>query len=328
MHGCCIASRQVIALVAVIAGCCVNSAYAQPAFPARPVRLIVPFTPGAINDLIARLLAAKLADGWRQQVVVDNRPGAGTVIGTDLVAKASPDGHTLLLVSAAFAINPALYAKLPFDPVRDFAPITLIGAAPFVMVVTPNLPVRSVKELVALAKAKPGQLSYASTGIGATAHLVGEMLKTAAGIDLVHIPYKGFTPALTDVIAGQVQVTYGTYSTLAPHIQAGRVRALAVTSAKRSQTTPDLPTVAEAGYPQFNATAWWGLVAPAHVPAAVVQKVHANVEGLLSQPEMRERLAREGVDVAGSTPRQFGDFIRTEIQRWGVAVNQSGAKAE
>ena len=322
------AVRQAVAFVAVVAGCCAAAAHAQQPYPTRPVRLIVPFTPGAINDLIARLLAARLAESWRQQVVVDNRPGAGTVIGTDLVAKATPDGHTLLLVSAAFAINPTLYAKLPFDPVRDFAPVTLIGAAPFVMVAAPSLPVRSVKELVALAKSKPGQLSYASTGIGATAHLVGEMLKTAAGIDLVHIPYKGFAPALTDVIAGQVQVTYGTYSTLAPHMQAGRIRALAVTSAKRSQVAPELPTIAEAGYPKFNATAWWGVAAPARVPAEIVQKLQTDLLAIVRQPEMRERLTREGVDVAGDQPAQFAVFIREEIQRWGAAVKQSGAKPE
>ena len=322
------AVRQAVAFVAVVAGCCAAAAHAQQPYPTRPVRLIVPFTPGAINDLIARLLAARLAESWRQQVVVDNRPGAGTVIGTDLVAKATPDGHTLLLVSAAFAINPTLYAKLPFDPVHDFAPVTLIGAAPFVMVAAPSLPVRSVKELVALAKSKPGQLSYASTGIGATAHLVGEMLKTAAGIDLVHIPYKGFAPALTDVIAGQVQVTYGTYSTLAPHMQAGRIRALAVTSAKRSQVAPELPTIAEAGYPNFNATAWWGVAAPARVPAEIVQKLQTDLLAIVRQPEMRERLTREGVDVAGDQPAQFAVFIREEIQRWGAAVKQSGAKPE
>ena len=322
------AVRQAVAFVAVVAGCCAAAAHAQQPYPTRPVRLIVPFTPGAINDLIARLLAARLAESWRQQVVVDNRPGAGTVIGTDLVAKATPDGHTLLLVSAAFAINPTLYAKLPFDPVRDFAPVTLIGAAPFVMVAAPALPVRSVKELVALAKSKPGQLSYASTGIGATAHLVGEMLKTAAGIDLVHIPYKGFAPALTDVIAGQVQVTYGTYSTLAPHMQAGRIRALAVTSAKRSQVAPELPTIAEAGYPNFNATAWWGVAAPARVPAEIVQKLQTDLLAIVRQPEIRERQTREGVDVAGLGPAQFAVFIREEIQRWGAAVKQSGAMPE
>ena len=328
MHHQWIAGRHMIASVAVVAGCCAAAAHAQQPFPTRPVRLIVPFTPGAINDLIARLLAAKLAEEWRQQVVVDNRPGAGTVIGTDLVAKAVADGHTLLLVSAAFAINPTLYAKLPYDPVRDFAPISLIGAAPFVMVVTPSLPVRSVKELVAVARSRPGQLAYASTGTGATAHLIGEMLKTAAGVDLVHIPYKGFAPALTDVMAGQVQVTYGTYSTLAPHIQAGRVRALAVTGAQRSPVTPALPTIAEAGYPNFNATAWWGVVAPARVPVAVVQALHTALVGNVRQPQMRERLAHEGVDVAGTGPGQFAEFIREEIQRWGAAVRQSGAKPE
>ena len=323
-----IAGRCCLATIVVFAACEATSAHAQQMFPARPVRLIVPFTAGAINDLIARLLAAKLAEGWRQQVVVDNRPGAGTVIGTDLVAKANPDGYTLLLASAAFAINPTLYEKLPFDPLRDFAPVSLIGAAPFIMVVTPSLPARSVKELVALAKSKPGQLSYASTGTGATAHLIGEMLKTAAGVDLIHIPYKGFAPALTDVIAGQVQVTYGSYSTLAPHIQAGRVRALAVTGAQRSQVTPDLPTIAEAGYPNFNATAWWGVVAPARVPAALIQELYTALAAIVSTPQMRERLVREGVDVVGNRPEQFAVFIRDEIRRWGTAVKQSGAKPE
>ena len=325
-HG--IAGRCVVAAIAVFAGYGAGAAHAQQTFPARPVRLIVPFTAGAINDLIARLMAAKLAEGWRQQVVVDNRPGAGTVIGTDLVAKSNPDGYTLLLVSAAFAINPTLYAKLPFDPLRDFAPISLIGSAPFIMAVTPSLPVRSVKELVALAKSKPGQLSYASTGTGATAHLIGEMLKTTAGVDLIHIPYKGFAPALTDVIAGQVQVTYGSYSTLGPHIQAGRVRALAVTGAQRSQVTPDLPTIAEAGYPNFNATAWWGVAAPARVPVSLIQQVYSALSAIVREPQMRERLVREGVDVVGNRPEQFAAFIREEIQRWGAAVKQSGAKPE
>ena len=320
--------RCVVASVVIVAASWAISAHAQQSFPVRPVRLIVPFTAGAINDLIARLLAAKLAEGWHQQVVVDNRPGAGTVIGTDLVAKANPDGYTLLLASAAFAINPTLYAKLPFDPLRDFAPVSLIGAAPFIMVVTPSLPARSVKELVALAKSKPGQLSYASTGTGATAHLIGEMLKTAAGVDLIHIPYKGFAPALTDVVAGQVQVTYGTYSTLAPHIQAGRVRALAVTGAQRSQVSPELPTIAEAGYPNFNATAWWGVVVPARVPAAVIQELYSALATIISTPQMRERLVREGVDVVGNRPEQFAAFIRDEIRRWGAAVKQSGAKPE
>ena len=301
---------------------------AAPDFPTKPVRFIVPFTPGAINDLLARLIGSRLAESWNQQVVVDNRAGAGTVIGTDLVAKSPADGYTLLLVSTAFAINQTLYPKLPYDTVKDFAPVAQIASAPFLMVVYPQLPVKSVKELVALAKAKPGQLSYGSTGSGGTAHLIGEMFKATAGVDIVHIPYKGLAPAMTDVIAGQVSMTLGSYSTLGPQVKSGRLRALAVTSKSRFRVTPDIPTIAEAGYPNFDATAWWGVAVPAGTPKNVVSRLHADITRTLQSPEVRERLATEGADVASGSPAAFAEFIRNETVKWGRVVKASGAKVD
>ncbi len=306
-----------------------GSAMAQaPGFPNKPVRFIVPFTPGAINDLLARLIGARLAETWGQQVVVDNRAGAGTVIGTDMVAKSPPDGYTLLLVSTAFAINPTLYPKLPYDAAKDFAPVSRIGSAPFLMVVTPQLPVKSVKELVALAKSKSGQLSYGSTGSGGTAHLIGEMFKATAGIDMVHIPYKGLAPAMSDVIAGQVSMTLGSYSTLGPQVKAGRLKALAVTSRTRSRVAPDLPTIAEAGYPNFDATAWWGVAVAAGTPKNIVARLNDDIVRTIKSPEVGERLASEGADVTPSTPAEFAEFLKAETVKWGKVVKMSGAKVD
>ena len=301
---------------------------AAPDFPTKPVRFIVPFTPGAINDLLARLIGGRLAEHWSQQVVVDNRAGAGTVIGTDLVAKSPADGYTLLLVSTAFAINQTLYPKLPYDTGKDFAPVTQIASAPFLMVVYPQLPVKSVKELVALAKSKPGQLSYGSTGSGGTAHLIGEMFKATAGVDIVHIPYKGLAPAMTDVIAGQVSMTLGSYSTLGPQVKSGRLRAIAVTSKSRFRVAPDIPTIAEAGYPGFDATAWWGVAVPAGTPRSIVARLHADITRTLQLPEVRERLSAEGADVASSSPAEFAEFLKAEVVKWGKVVRMSGAKVD
>jgi tripartite-type tricarboxylate transporter receptor subunit TctC len=297
-------------------------------YPNRSVRFIVPYTPGAINDFVARLVAQKLTEAWNQQVVVDNRPGAGTLIGTELVAKSNPDGYSLLLVPTAFAVNVTLYPKLPYDPLRDFAPVTQIGAAPFLLVCSPQLAAKSVKELVALAKAKPGQLSYGSTGSGGSAHLMGEMFKAQAGIDMIHIPYKGLAPAMTDVMAGQVSCTFGSQLAVEGNIKAGRLRVLAVTSKVRSKSAPDVPTIAEQGYPDYNGTGWWGVVVPAGTPKPVIAKLNADIVRLLGAPDVRERLLGQGVDIAATTPEQFGKFIREEIARWGVAVKQSGAKPE
>jgi tripartite-type tricarboxylate transporter receptor subunit TctC len=316
------------ALTAAVLAAGSAGAAQAPEFPTKPVRFIVPFTPGAINDMLARLIGACLGESWSQQVVVDNRAGAGTVIGTDMVAKSPPDGYTLLLVSTAFAINQTLYPKLPYDTVKDFSPVTQIASAPFLLVVYPQLPVKSVKELVALAKGKPGQLSYGSTGSGGTAHLIGEMFKATAGVDIVHIPYKGLAPAMTDVIAGQVSMTLGSYSTLGPQLKAGRLKALAVTSKSRFRVAPDVPTIAEAGYPNFDATAWWGVAVPAGTPQNVIAKLHADIIRCLQKPEVRDRLSTEGADVATSTPAQFAEFLKQEVVKWGKVVKMSGAKVD
>ena len=319
---------RVAALGALVGMPALTPAADADAFPRHAVRFIVPYTPGAINDFVARLVAQKLTEAWGQQVVVDNRPGAGTLIGTELVAKANADGYTLLLVPTAFAINPTLYPKLPYDTLRDFAPVAQIGTAPFLFVCNPQLPVKNVRELVALAKAKPGQLSYGSTGVGGNAHLMGEMLKSQAGIDLTHVAYKGLAPAMTDVISGQVSCTFGSQLALESSIKAGRLRALAVTSAKRSKTMPDLPTVAEAGYPEYHGTGWWGVVVPAATPKAIVTKLNADIVRLLNAPDVRERLLSQGVEIVASSPDEFARFIRDEIKRWSTAVKQSGAKPE
>ncbi len=297
-------------------------------YPNRSVRFIVPYTPGAINDFVARLVAQKLTEAWGKQVVVDNRAGGGTLIGTDLVAKANPDGYTMLLVPTAFAINVSLYPKLPYDTLRDFAPVTQIGSGPYLMVCAPQLPARNVKELVALAKAKPGTLSYASTGSGGSAHLMGELLKANAGIDMQHIPYKGLAPGLTDVMSAQVSCTFGTQVAVGAQVKAGRLRALAITSNVRSKAAPDVPTIAEAGYPDYHATGWWGVVLPAATLKSIVAKQHADIVRLLNLPDVRDKLEVQGVEISATTPEQFAKFIRDEIVRWGKAVKLSGAKPD
>jgi tripartite-type tricarboxylate transporter receptor subunit TctC len=297
-------------------------------YPQRSVRFIVPYTPGAINDFVARLTAQKLTDLWGKQVVVDNRPGGGTLIGTDLVAKASPDGHTMLLAPTAFAINVSLYPKLPYDTVRDFAAVTQIGTGPYLMVCNPQLAAKNVKDLVALAKAKPGALSYASTGSGGSAHLMGELLKSAAGIDMQHIPYKGLAPGLTDVMSGQVSCTFGTMVAVNAHVKSGRLRAIALTGNARSRAAPDTPTIAEAGYADYHATGWWGVVVPAATPKPLIAKLHADVVRITKLADVREKLEVQGVDLIGNTPEQFTKFIHEEITRWGKAVKLSGAKPD
>lgn len=297
-------------------------------YPSRPVRFVVPYTPGAINDFIGRLVSQKLAEMWGQQVIVDNRAGGGTTIGTDIVAKSAPDGHTLLLTATAFAINAAFYPKLPFDTLRDFTAVTQIGAASMLLAVNAQLPVKSIRDLVALAKSKPGQLAYGSTGSGGSAHLMGEMFKSMAGVDVVHVPYKGLAPALTDVMAGQLSYTFGTQLALDGPMKTGRVRAIAVTGKTRMRTVPELPTIAESGYPDYDMTAWWGVAVAARTPPAIVKKLHDDIVRVLNMPDVRERLSVQGVDVAGTTPAEFEKFLRAEVVRWGKAVKQSGAKPD
>ena len=311
----------------MLCACAAGSAIAAD-FPERPVRFVVPYTPGAINDFIGRLVSQKLSDMWKQQVIVDNRAGGGTTIGTDIVAKSPPDGHTLLLTATAFAINAAFYPKLPFDTLRDFAPVTQIGSASMLLAVNAQLPAKNVKTWWRLPRPSPGSLPYGSTGSGGSAHLMGEMFKSMAGVDVVHVPYKGLAPALTDVMAGQLSYTFGTQLALDGPMKTGRVRAIAVTGKTRMRTVPELPTIAESGYPDYDMTAWWGVAVAARTPRAVVTKLHDDIVRVLNMPDVRERLSGQGVEVAGTTPQQFEAFVREEIVRWGKAVKQSGAKPD
>jgi len=298
-------------------------------FPDKPLRFIVGFTPGGPSDIIARALGQKLADLWAQQVVIENRPGAGGNIAAELAAKSAPDGTTWLLGNnSILATNQSLYAKLAYDPVRDFAPVALVAIQPNILVVNPGVPAGSVKELIALAKAKPGELNYASSGSGAAAHLAGELFKTMAGVEMVHVPYKGAQPALTDVIAGQAQLMFATSASVIPYIKAGRLRALAVTTAQRSGVVPELPTLSEAGVPGFEAITWHGVVVPAATPAPLVGRLNADIVKVLGMRDLRERLESLGAEITTGTPRDFADYIAREIPKWAKVVKDSGARAE
>jgi tripartite-type tricarboxylate transporter receptor subunit TctC len=301
---------------------------AQP-YPAKPVRLIVPYPPGGGTDIFARVLGVELSKSFGQQVVIENRGGAGGVIGADLAAKAPPDGYTLVIGQASnYAINQHLMSKLPYDPVRDFTPITLIAASPNLLVVHPSLPVRTIRDLVALAKAKPGTIVYASSGNGSPGHLATEYFKKVAKIDMIHVPYKGASPALMDVIAGQASLYFTSPIAAQPHVQSGRLRQVAVTSARRFAPLPEVPTVAEAGYPEIDITSWWGLLGPAGLPKDVVARLHAETLKALNTAEMKKRLAEQGAEVVTDTPEQFAAYIRTEIAKWGRIVSASGARID
>jgi tripartite-type tricarboxylate transporter receptor subunit TctC len=289
---------------------------------------VLPYPPGGGTDVIARPLAQKLTEQLGQQVIVDNRGGAGGNIGMEFVAKSPADGYTLLFaLTAQYAVNPSLYPKLPYDPVRDYAPISLLANAPYLLVVHPALPAKSVAELVALVKARPGQLSYSSSGNGSGAHLAGEMLRSLARVEIVHVPYKGAGPAMPDLIAGQVQLSFITYTAAGPHIKTGRLRALGVTTAKRSPTLPDLPAIGEtvAGY---DSAVWYGFAAPAGTPPEIVSKLNTEVLRVLAAPDFRSRIMLEAVSPIGSTPEEFGSFMRSEIVRWAKVVRDSGAKVD
>jgi tripartite-type tricarboxylate transporter receptor subunit TctC len=303
-------------------------AQAPRTYPVKPVRIVVGFPPGGTNDVLARLIAPRLTEQLGQTVVVDNRPGANGIVATELVAKAPPDGHTLLLHSVAHAINAGLYKKLPFDPVADFVPVVLLAAGQLVMVVHPSLPPRSVKELIALARARPGALNYASTGSGGSPHLAMELFKTMAGVNIVHVPYKGTGPALTDVLSGQVPVMFPPLLPALPHISAGKLRALALAGRDRSPAARDIPTMAETALPAFEASAWFGLFAPARTPAEVVGRINTETNRLLQAPDLRERLVSQGADPRGGTAEEFDTYVRSEIAKWSKVVAASGAKAE
>ena len=295
-------------------------------YPVRPIRLIVPFVPGGPSDIVARPLAQMLGDALKTVVIVDNRPGAGGSIGTDIVAKSAADGYTLLMGTVGtHGINPALYKKLPYDSVRDFTPIALIAAAPLAIVVNPSQPINDLAGLVALAKRMPGKISYGSAGNGTAHHLTGEMFKAAAGIDLQHVPYKGSPQALTDLIGGQIQMMFDPLQSVMSHIQSGKVRAIAVSSAVRSPALPNVPTVAESGYKDFEATAWWGVLAPANLPTAQAATLASEIERIARSSAFRDRLEPLGVLSTVLTLGAFGDFQRGELAKWGKAVRESGA---
>jgi tripartite-type tricarboxylate transporter receptor subunit TctC len=297
-------------------------------YPNRPVRLILPYTPGGGTDLIARPLAEKLSGNLGQQVIIDNRGGANGNIGMELVAKASPDGYTLVLaLTAQLAINPAFYPKLSYDPARDYAPITLLGTSPYLLTVNPSLPVKSVKELIALAKAKPGQLTFATSGTGGIPHLAGELLKSMAGIDMVHVPYKGGGPALVDVIGGQVHMNFAVIPVAMTHVRTGRLRAIAVTGAKRFPGIPDVPTISET-LPGYAISTWFGVLAPARTPRPVVDRLNREIVTVLAHPDMRANQLANGFEPIGSTPDQLAQYIRSEIVKWAKVVKESGVKPD
>jgi len=296
-------------------------------YPTRAIRLIIPFPPGGSNDVVGRIIANQLGQKLGKQVFVDNRSGAGGVVGTDLAAKTAPDGYTLLVVSIAHAVDPWIY-KEPFDPVKDFVPVSIIATGTNVLTVNPKVPVHSVKELIDLAKAKPGVLNYASAGIGSFQHLSGELFKLTAGVDIVHVPYKGGGPAMLAVIAGEDQVMFSSIVQTVPSIQSGALRALATGGEKRSPILPELPTIAEAGVPGYVATNWWGIVAPAGTPVPIVAKLHDAIAGLLDSAETKKYLDNEGAAPVHMSSAEFGAFIAAEIAKWGPVVQKAGMKAQ
>ena len=299
------------------------------AYPSKPVRLIVPYAAGGPVDSMGRLLAPRLVEIWGQQIVIDNRAGANSIVGSEVAARAAPDGYNLVLISASFTVNATLYPKLPFDPIRDFTPITLVASGPGLLVTHPSLPVRNLKELIAFAKAKPGALSFGSAGSGApTSHLGMELLKITAGIDIVHVPYKSMAPALIDILGGQVQMGMPTINAVLPHIKSGRLRAIGVSSLQRSPTAPDVPTLAEAGMPGYEAINWFAILGPAGIPAPVAQKIHADTAEALKGTELRERIAAAGMEPKSMPPSELAPYIKSEIVKWGKAVKASGARPE
>ena len=299
------------------------------AWPSKPIRFIAPNLPGGPTDILARLIGQKLAESLGQPVIIENRAGAAGNIGTEAAAKSAPDGYTLVTGNnATFGANVSLYQRLGFDPVKDFAPVVFVATQPNILVVHPSLPVNSVKELVVFARARPGQLNYSGSGMGANAHLAAELFKSMTGTSIVHVPYKSAAPALTDLIAGQTQLMFATALSVVPHIKANRVRALGVTTAKRSRSMPELPTIAESGVPGFEASTWHGVLVPAGTPAAIIDRLNGEINRMLQQAEVRDRLGVLGAEIVGGTPKDFADHIQREIPKWAKVIKTAGVRLE
>mgnify|MGYP001564458526 CR=1 FL=1 len=316
--------RTGASLAALLALASAIAAWAADPYPNRPIRLIVPYSVGGATDITSRIVAPHLGDSMGQQVVVDNRAGGASITGTDMVAKAAPDGYTILMASIAFGANAGLYVKLPYDPQKDFAPVSLVAIVPMVLAVHPSVPVRSVKELLALAKAKPGTLNYGSAGNGSANHLATELLKYMTATKIVHVPYKGGGPAVVAIVAGETSMLFATISSSLQHYKSGRLIPLAVSPSKRNTALPDVPTVAEAGVPGYDFFEWQGVVVPAGTPQAVIDRLHKETVKALTSPDARERIVGLGLDVAGSTPQQFAAHLNAEVARWKKVAKESG----
>ncbi len=315
-----------IAALALSSALAPQPGIAQQDYPTRPLRLIVPTAPGGGTDFTARTIAQKLGEAIGQTVIVDNRPGAAGNIGVDIAAKASPDGYTLVMPITSFPINPHLYDKLPFDTVTDFTPIVLAASAPLLLVLNPAVPAKSVSELIAVAKSKPGQLNYANSGNGTTAHLAGELFKKMAGVNLVSVPYKGGGPAVIDLIAGQVQVYFSTIPAALAQVQAGRLRGIAVTATRRVPLIPEVPTAAESGLPGFEVIGWFGLFAPAATPKPIIARLNTEINAVLKLAETQKRFSGDGLVPGGGTPEELGNFLRAEVAKWGALIRDAGLK--
>ena len=318
--------KMVVAVLLTLA----SHAAAAQGYPSKPVKMIVPASPGGVTDILARTVGQRLSDAWGQPVVVENRPGGGQIIGAEVVAKSLGDGYTLIVSDAStFVINPSLYGKLPYDPLKDFTPVVVLSQASPVLAIGASVPASSLQELIALAKAKPGSLSYGSMGSGIYNHISMEQLKQLAGIDIVHVPYKGSTPALTDLLSGQIAVFLVNLSVVEPHAKTGKLKILAAATAKRLALRPDLPTVSELGYPGFESGTWFGMLGPANMPRDIVAKIHADVTRILGAPEFREQnITKLGLETVAISPDQFAQLIRADLERWGKLVRATGAKAD
>jgi len=311
-----------------LAALAISAAHAE-VYPSKPVRMIVAYPPGGGTDIVGRMVAQKLGEALGQPVVVENRGGASGNIGTELAARAVPDGYTVLMGNVApNAINVSLFRNLPYDPVADFAPVTLVASTPNILVVHPTTPARTVKEVIALAKAKPGALNFASAGVGSSSHLAGELFRILAGADIVHVPYKGAGPAMVDVLSGQVQLYFATMPAAMPHVKSGKLAPVAVTSARRSQALPGLPTIAESGVSGYEASTWYGLLAPARTPGAAVARLHQGVVKILADAAVREKLADQGFEPVGDSPGEFAAYIKSEIAKWGKVIRDAGIRPE